>query len=186
MKNLTVLTLSLFTSLSTAFADNTVKTVSQVAEAVTLSDDVDYHITSDTPFTTSGSVNIKNTDHAVLVFDKLKPSLALKQLGFVTINGEAAKNGVNCQVKIYNRGAIIMPYAADIKPLTVYSEPNFKGESVNDFGLENTGGFMNTLQMLNSTTAYKALSSSVVIWLLSLLAKRDMAIADALLLIRQT
>lgn len=42
MKNLTVLTLSLFTSLSTAFADNTVKTVSQVAEAVTLSDDVDY------------------------------------------------------------------------------------------------------------------------------------------------
>ena len=95
MKNLTVLTLSLFTSLSTAFADNTVKTVSQVAEAVTLSDDVDYHITSDTPFTTSGSVNIKNTDHAVLVFDKLKPSLALKQLGFVTINGEAAKNGVN-------------------------------------------------------------------------------------------
>lgn len=145
MKNLTVLTLSLFTSLSTAFADNTVKTVSQVAEAVTLSDDVDYHITSDTPFTTSGSVNIKNTDHAVLVFDKLKPSLALKQLGFVTINGEAAKNGVNCQVKIYNRGAIIMPYAADIKPLTVYSEPNFKGESVNDFGLENTGGYMNTL-----------------------------------------
>ena len=102
MKNLTVLTLSLFASLSSAFADNTVKTVSQVAEAVTLSDDVDYHITSDTPFTTSGSVNITNTDHAVLVLDKLKPSLALKQLGFVTINGEAAKNGVNCQVKIYN------------------------------------------------------------------------------------
>lgn len=145
MKHLTLLSLSLMASLSAAFADNTVTAVSQVEQAVTLSDDVDYHITSDTPFAATGSVDITNTEHAVLVFDKLKPSLALGQLGFVTINGEPAKNGVNCQVKIYNRGAIIMPYAADIKPLTVYSEKDFQGEAVNDFGLEDTNGFMNTL-----------------------------------------
>lgn len=145
MKHLTLLSLSLMASLSTAMADNTVKTVAQVADVVTLSDDVDYHITSDTPFTATGKVNITNTDHAVLVLDKLKPSLALNQLGFVTINGEPAKNGVNCQVKIYNRGAIIMPYASDIKPLTVYSEKDFGGEAVNSFGLEDDGGFMNTL-----------------------------------------
>ena len=145
MKHLTLLTLSLCVALPSVWADNTITTVEQVSEAVTLSDDVDYHITSATPFTATGSVNITNTEHATLVLDGLYPSLALEQLGYVYINGEPAKNGTNCQVKIYNSGAIIMPYAADIKPLTVYSEKDFGGESCNDFGLENTGGFMNTL-----------------------------------------
>lgn len=145
MKHLTLLSLSLIASLTAAWADNSVKTVTQVSEAVTISDDVDYHISSETPFTATGSVNITNTDHAVLILDALKPSLALGQLAFVTINGEPAKNGTNCQVKIHNRGAIIMPYASDIKPLTVFSEKGFQGESCNAFGLEDTGGFMNTL-----------------------------------------
>ena len=145
MKHLTLLTLSLCVALPSVWADNTITTVEQVSEAVTLSDDVDYHITSATPFTATGSVNITNTEHATVVLDGLYPSLALEQLGYVYINGEPAKNGTNCQVKIYNAGAIIMPYAADIKPLTVYSEKNFEGESCNDFGLEHSGGFMNTL-----------------------------------------
>ena len=38
-----------------------------------------------------------------------------------------------------------MPYGKDFKPLTVYSEQNFEGTAVNDFGLEHTGGFMNSL-----------------------------------------
>lgn len=128
-----------------ALADNTTQSVSQVTSAVTLDKDVDYHVTSATPFTTTGSINLTNTDHAVIIFDALKPSLALNQLAFITINGEQAVNGKNCQVKIYNRGAIIMPYGADFKPLTVYTEANFKGESCNDFNTGNSGGFMQTL-----------------------------------------
>lgn len=128
-----------------ALADNTTQSVSQVTSAVTLDKDVDYHVTSATPFTTTGSINLTNTDHAVIIFDALKPSLALNQLAFITINGEQAVNGKNCQVKIYNRGAIIMPYGADFKPLTVYTEPNFKGESCNNFNTGNSGGFMQTL-----------------------------------------
>lgn len=128
-----------------ALADNTTQSVSQVTNAVTLDKDVDYHVTSATPFTTTGSINLTNTDHAVIIFDALKPSLALNQLAFITINGEQAVNGKNCQVKIYNRGAIIMPYGADFKPLTVYTEANFKGESCNDFNTGNSGGFMQTL-----------------------------------------
>ena len=46
---------------------------------------------------------------------------------------------------MYAQGAIVFPYDKDFKPLTVYSEPNFEGEAVNNFGLENTGGFMNNL-----------------------------------------
>ncbi len=128
-----------------SLADNTTQSVTQVTNAVTIDKDVDYHITSSTPFTTTGSVNLTNTEHAVIILDALKPSLALGQLAFISINGEKAVNGKNCQVKIYNRGAIIMPYGADFKPLTVYAEANFQGESCNDFNTNSAGGFMQTL-----------------------------------------
>ena len=110
------------TILSATGQTNTKVTVEQVTEAVTLSDNVDYIITSSTPFAGGGEVNITNTDHAVLIFEALKPTEALQQLSHV-----------------------MMPYASDIHPLTVYSESHFQGEAVNDFGLENSGGFMNTL-----------------------------------------
>ena len=126
-------------------AANTTKRVVQVNNTVTLTDDVDYVITSPAPFGDNGEVDIVNTEHAVLILDAVKPSKAIALLSHVKINGERALNNNNCQVKIYNRGCIIMPYAAGIKPLTVFSEKNFEGEAVSDFGLENSGGFMNTL-----------------------------------------
>lgn len=128
----------------TAFA-NTSKTVSQVTTAISLSDAVDYHITSSSPFTSTGSIDITNTDHAVVILDNVKPSAALNLLQYIKINGAGATNNTTCQVKIYNQGSIIMPYSSDVKPLTVYSEKNFGGTAVNDFGTENTSGFMNTL-----------------------------------------
>ena len=130
-----------------ALAANTVTSVSQVTEAVTLSEDVDYVVTSATPFTDGGSVNITNTDHAVLILRQIRPSITIKTWlsDHVLIKGEQAVNGKNCQVKMYAHGTIIMPYASDIKPLTVYAGQNFTGTSVNSFGLENDGGFMNTL-----------------------------------------
>lgn len=128
-----------------AFAKNTTTQVEQVTSAITLSEDVDYVITGTDPFTTTGSINITNKDHAVVILKKIRPSKALSYLGYITIDGQPAVNDENCQVKMYSQGAIILPYDKDIKPLTVYSEQNFEGESVNDFGLENSGGYMNTL-----------------------------------------
>lgn len=134
------------TAWAPAWADNTRQAIAQVSDAVTLSDDVDYVITGATPFGDNGVIDIANTDHAVLILSSVKPSAAIKLLAkHVKVNGETAVNDRNCQVKIYNRGAIIMPYSSDFKPLTVYSEPNFGGEECNDFGLENSGGYMNTL-----------------------------------------
>ena len=126
---------------------NSVITIPQVTESVTLTDDVDYVITDATPFTTAGSVNIQNTDHAVVIIKSIKPSKVISSWlkTHVFINGDQAVNGTNCQVKMYASGAIILPYAKNIKPLTVYSEQDFKGESCNDFGLENSDGYMNTL-----------------------------------------
>ena len=130
-----------------ANAANTINKVSQVSTEVTLTDNVDYIITNDKPFADGGKVNITNTEHAVLIIQSIRPSLVIKNhlKDRVFINGEQAVNGENCQVKMYAHGAIIMPYAKDIAPLTVYSEPDFGGTAVSDFGLEHSGGFMNTL-----------------------------------------
>lgn len=130
-----------------ANAANEPNTVYQVTDSVTVSENVDYIIAHTTPFVGEGKVNITNTDHAVVIFQSIRPSLVIKNhlKDRVFINGEQAVNGTNCQVKMYAHGAIVMPYAKDIKPLTVYSEQNFGGTAVNDFGLENSGGFMNTL-----------------------------------------
>lgn len=125
---------------------NTKKTVAQVTTTVTLDTDVDYTVSNATPFGDEGVVDITNTEHAVLILSKVRPSAAIKLLAdHVKINGAKAVNNSNCQVKLYNLGCIILPYGTSIKPLTVYSEQNFQGESCNDFGLEHTGGYMNTL-----------------------------------------
>ena len=137
------------------WAANTKETVSQVTTAVELTTDVDYVVNGETPFADDGVVNIVNTDHAVLIIERVKPSKVIASLlaNRVKIKGAVAKNNVNCQVRLYGtRGAMILPYASTDKPLTVYSEQNFQGEKCSDFGLENDGGYMVTLtdQKLNN------------------------------------
>ena len=132
----------------TVNAANTITKVSQVSTSVELNTDIDYIISSTTPFTGSGKVDITNTDHAVLIIENIRPSQVISQgllRNRVYINGAQAVNGTNCQVRMYAQGSIIFPYAKGFKPLTVFSEQNFEGTTVNDFGLENSGGFMNTL-----------------------------------------
>ena len=127
---LMTLTVCLLMVAATAYGANSRKTVIQVTELVTLTDDVDFSITSETPFTDNGVVNIENTEHAVLILQSVKPSRAQSLIAaHVQIGGEKAVNGQNCQLKMYNRGCIIMPYSRDLKPLTVYSEPDFQGEA---------------------------------------------------------
>lgn len=136
----------ILTTSQTLWAANKKTTVAQVTSSVTLTDDVDYIISSATPFGDNGVVDISNTEHAVLILAAVKPSAAINLLSkHVQVAGQRAVYNTNCQVKIYNRGCIIMPYGSAFKPLTVYSEKNFGGESCNDFGLEHSGGYMNTL-----------------------------------------
>ena len=116
-------------------AANTKQTVSKVSALVTLTKNVDYCVTSDTPFGDEGMVNIVNTDHAVLILTKVKPSVAISNwLSHVQIDSVKAVNGRNCQVKIYDHGCIILPYGNTAKPLTVFSEQKYQGESCNTFG----------------------------------------------------
>ena len=148
MKRLLTILVVAVSFLLPASAANTKTTVSQVTESITLTDDVDYIVNTDTPFDGDGLVNIENTDHAVLILERIKPSVAIASIlpTRVKINGAVARNNVNCQVRLYgSHGCIILPYSFSDKPLTVYSEQNFEGEQCSDFGLENDGGYMVTL-----------------------------------------
>ena len=143
MKRLLTAALLLRASYAAALATNTKTTVTQVTEAVSLTADVDYHISGATPFTTTGSIDIVNTDHAVVIFDNLRPTEAKAFLGYITINGADAKDGSNCQLKLYNRGSILLPYGGTaFRPLTVYDGDNFTGESYNTLTEGHSGGFM--------------------------------------------
>lgn len=143
---------------TTVSAVNPIRTVSQVKSAVVLSSSVDYHITSPTPFSQSGSIDIQNTDHAVIVLEALRPSEALSWLSHVTINGTAAQNSSNCQVRIYGRGSIIFPYASNIRPLTVYDEEDLQGNSAKTFNTTSNNGFMNTLNNSQMNNRIKSFS----------------------------
>ena len=147
MKRIFSILVSILALGTASWAANTIRTVEQVTSVTTVSADEDLVITSDTPFAEGGKVDITNTEHAVVILKRIRPSKAISSwlAGRVYINGAQAVNGSNCQVRMYAEGAIILPYSTTLKPLTVYSERNFEGTAVNSFGLENTGGYMNTL-----------------------------------------
>ena len=115
----------MLSSAASLFASNTKQTVSRVEGTVTLTTDVDYIVNGETPFADDAVVNIVNTDHAVLIVERVKPSKLLPQLlgKHVQVGGAVARNDVNCQVRPYGtRGSMILPYAtAAYKPLTVYA-----------------------------------------------------------------
>lgn len=106
---------------------NTTETVEQVKGTVTLTEDVDYVITSATPFASGAVVDIVNTEKATIVFSSLKPSKVSSFYGNIRINGQKA-SAANCQARIHGDGAILLPYAEG-KPLTVYTEKDQQGES---------------------------------------------------------
>ena len=137
--------LSILMALS-AQAVNTKQTVSQVSDAVKLTTDIDYIVSSTTPFATTGSVDIANTEHAVVIISSIKPSKVISTwLKYIYINGEKAVNGQNCQVKMYGRGTIVFPYDKNIQPLTCYTEKNFEGEACSNYSEGSVGGYMKTL-----------------------------------------
>lgn len=136
---------------ASAWGKNETVKVQQVTESVSLTDDVDYVITSATPFGTMGSVNIENTEHAVLVIQGIRPSKVIESLlqGHVFINGEQAVDGKNCQVRMFGRGAIVLPYASNIRPLTCFTDENYRGTSCDTYTEGHTGGFMKSLTTTN-------------------------------------
>ncbi len=113
---------------SSAFAMNDVETVANVAEDRTLTTPIDLVITSAENALT-GHIDIANDDAAV-VFENVIPTDVIDTyLKNITISGENATNGSNCRVAIYRHGAIVLPRGKSYPALTVYTEPDFAGDS---------------------------------------------------------
>jgi len=54
-----------------------------------------------------GSVDIVNTEHAVVIIEDICPSKFIADwLDHIFVKGERAAEGVNCQVKMFANGAI--------------------------------------------------------------------------------
>lgn len=114
-------------------AQNVTETVGQVTSAVRLTSAVDYVVTSTTPFTTTGMIDIAHAD-AVVIFPNLKPSVVMNQwLGHLSIGGVKALRD-RVWVGIWDNGAIVYPHPKEnYTPLTVFTKENFEGEQRSDF-----------------------------------------------------
>lgn len=128
-KRLSLFLVSIAFAASNMMAANTIRSLEQVTTNQTLSENVDLTITSSTPFAPGVTVNITNTDHAVIIFSALKPSEALNQLSHIKINNSTAANGINCQVKIYGNGSMVLPTPEGFHPLIVFTGLNETGDS---------------------------------------------------------
>ena len=131
-------------------ASNT-KTIcsTQITKAVDVAANTDYVLTlSSSLFKSGGTLNIPNSsmEHSVIIFQQIKPSAVIKDwLSYIRIGGAKAVDGSNCQVKMYNKGAIILPYGTGFHALTCYTGTNFSGTSYNGYTTGSAGGYMKTL-----------------------------------------
>ena len=148
------------------------RTITEVTQPPTASgytsvgENVDYTITSTTPFTNTKKLRINNKT-GVIIIKNLKPSVVIanwvnSNQSFVRIGSgtDNAVDGVNCQVRMYNKGTIILPYVEGdgTAILTTYTGTNQSGTSYTNYSTGHSGGFMKTLteaQGLNNFKSFK-------------------------------
>lgn len=151
--------LFVFLGFAVALSARTTQTVSSVTTAITLSGEVDYHITGATPISSTGSIDIQN-EEAWVFFDNVVPSSATSYLSKITVNGVAAKANSNVMVSIYKQGAVLIPHGTNYFPLTVYTGENYTGESKNDFAVftyyKSLGTFDNAIKSFKLKRGYMA------------------------------
>ena len=144
-------------------ASNT-KTIcsTQITKAVDVAANTDYVLTlSSSLFKSGGTLNIPNSamEHSVIIFQQIKPSAVIKDwLSYIRIGGAKAVDGTNCQVKMYNKGAIILPYGTGFHALTCYTGTGFSGTSYNGYTTGSAGGYMKTLsdaELNNNIKSFK-------------------------------
>ena len=157
-----LLLLALFISVGMNAANTTTQRTTRITSAVNVNANTDYVLTlTSNLFSSNGSVNIPSNamEHSVIIFKSIKPSVVISDwLGYVKINGSAAVNGTNCIVQMYNKGAIVFPYASGHAALTTYSGTNYSGTSYTDYTTGSNNGYMKTLtaaQGLNNFKSFK-------------------------------
>lgn len=139
----------------------TVSVLSYTDSEVILQGKTDLHITSTYCKTAlAGSIVRLIQPNSWLFFDNIRPSVAIDSLlQYVYIGQDAAVLGTNIRVSIYKHGVVFIPHSADIKPLTVYTEKNFSGDSTSyslNTYYNNLGNFNNKIRSIKLRRGYMA------------------------------
>jgi len=115
-------------------ATNLKNTVAQHTADLTIDFAIDYVIAAEEGTTAmSASLDIAH-DQAVVVFSNIRPSKVVAEwLPYITIRGKAAVDGTNCRVETFRHGAIVLPYADNCHPLTVYKKTGATGEACSQY-----------------------------------------------------
>lgn len=139
MKNFYVSLAALVCAPILAFADGSytsgVNTETSVSGNVTVSGKTELHLTSKTKPVEAGTVINLVDDNSWLYFDAVRPMAVVKDyLANIKVNGAQAvyfNNAVNVRVSEWGSGTVVIPNGnkSDIDCLTVYDQPNCKGES---------------------------------------------------------
>lgn len=106
------------------------ESVERVGGTLTLSGKGDLHITaSDNVIQEGALLNVADQDVFVF-FDHVKPNDVYRTYGSrIQIQGEPMNPKRNCRIVVYRHGAVLMPYPADFKPLSTFTEKGQKGSS---------------------------------------------------------
>lgn len=104
--------------------------IMQVDGTLDITDTLDIHLMGDRPFTTAGTIDLKNRDSWV-IFDHIAPSKVKSLwLSHILVNGSKAKEGTNVRVAIYLDGAAVIPTRSSDTPFVGYTEENYGGDKV--------------------------------------------------------
>ncbi len=110
--------------------EETGETVERLTASRSLMGSDQLHLTDSlAPLADDVTISLCSPD-AWLFFDKMKPSDVIDNYSSqILIDGESFSPGVNGRIAIWQQGAALMPHGTGFCPLTVYSEPDYQGDS---------------------------------------------------------
>ena len=126
--------------------------------ALTLSEPADYFLLNGEATLEASSIDIRN-EKCWVIFPHTRPSATIAVWkNIATIQGAMPQADKNYRAAIYLDGTAIIPYAADIKPFTLYSGELYSGEATSyPTGKHNNlGNKANTMQSFILKRGYMA------------------------------
>ncbi|MCA9266339.1 MAG: hypothetical protein KDA60_20910, partial [Planctomycetales bacterium] len=141
--------------------DDIHRIASLTSTSVTMTGTAELHLTdSENPIAAS-VVNLNSPD-AWLFFDHLLPStVASTLLNRVRVNGALAVLGNNVRVTQYGVGAVVVPHGVNFRPLEVFTQSGFDGDSTflrvyEDYDSDRLGTFSQTISSFKLKRGYMA------------------------------
>ncbi|WP_028374698.1 glycosyl hydrolase [Leeuwenhoekiella sp. MAR_2009_132] len=148
---------------SQTLSAQTISTLTYSKTLLTLDTDAVLHLSNPIHPLINTTINLTSAD-AQLFFDGMRPSAVIaSQLQYINVSGSPAINGSNIVVSSSGTGSVILAHSADYRPLTVYSEENFSGNSQQMqtvIPYKDLGDFDNAIRSIKLKKGYMATLAS--------------------------